>query len=104
MPLPLQNAATCVTAHDGFITQMFSATIATPATCAVARSMNTIPRFNTSIPRGACSAVHRRPVTNAGMTISKISVLITYCFQPIERYVKEIKQVVDVLQAANGKR
>ncbi len=56
------NAATWTAARDGSIPQMFSATIATPATCAVARSMKTIPRLRTSMPRGACSTVHRRQV------------------------------------------
>ncbi len=44
-----------------------------PAICAIARSMNTMPRASTCMPSGTCVAVTSRPATNAGSRIESSS-------------------------------
>jgi NADPH-dependent 2,4-dienoyl-CoA reductase/sulfur reductase-like enzyme len=65
------TAATCVSQPCSSMPAAVAAITPSPATCAIARSMNTMPRFNTCCPSGTCDSSTSTPATRAGQRMLK---------------------------------
>ena len=81
-----------------------------PATCAIARSMNTMPRLSTCWPRGTCESSTSAPAIKAGQRMlrsvkaSFMLLLLLDGEQATERVVEQAEQILRSRRAAHRKR
>src|SRR5690348_5398209 len=78
-----------------------------PATCAMARSMNTMPRSSTMRPSGTCVDSTRRPAKKAGQRMSKLwsaTIASKADEEPLDGVVVEAEEVLRRIRAAHRER
>src|SRR6185436_15697138 len=78
----------------------------TPAICAIAMSMKTMPRFSTCIPSGAWVAVTNKPASKAGSSrlISRWPMLFFRRLESCDRVVEQAEQILCARGSSHGVR
>src|SRR6266850_778152 len=76
----------------------------TPAICAIAMSMKTMPRFSTWIPSGTWVAVTSNPARNAGsrMLNSRLAMSLFHLVQARNGVVEQSEKVLGPRRSAHG--
>ena len=105
-PARRRRPPTCAPHPSIGSSKQLAAITPSPATCAMARSMNTMPRDSTCCPSGTCEIATSTPAISAGHRMLK-SVSIVFIWrrqQLVERVVEQAEQILRLGRAADRER